>query len=70
MEAVACFEQALAIAARRGCLLFELPAAHSLCRIGGKADRDRLTRLVDRFAAAEDSPDLRAARASAGLHEA
>jgi adenylate cyclase len=67
-DARACFERALAIAANRRCLLFELRAAHSLYRIGGTPDRDRLARLVDRFGPEEDSADLRAARITCGVN--
>jgi hypothetical protein len=58
---VVSFERALAIAAGQKALLFELRAATSLCRIQ-KSARDRLARLVDRFAAEDDCADLRAAQ--------
>ena len=60
-DATACFERALAIAAERKSLLFELRAATSLCRVR-KSGRERLTRLVDRFDADSDCADLRTAR--------
>jgi hypothetical protein len=41
-------------------LLSELRAATSLCRVQ-KSARDRLARLVERFDAADDCADLRAA---------
>ena len=41
------FERALAIAAARKALLFELRAATSLLRLRGKAARERVARLVD-----------------------
>jgi len=68
-EATACFERALAIAADRKALLFELRAATSLCRVDGKPARERLTRLVDRFEGEDDCADLRAARAALGVRE-
>ena len=60
--AIAHFERALAIAAERKGLLFELRAATSLCRVQ-KSSRERLGGLVDRFGPADDGADLRAARA-------
>jgi DNA-binding winged helix-turn-helix (wHTH) protein len=63
--ATASFERAVAIAAAQKALLFELRAATSLCRIQ-KSARDRLARLVDRFDAADDCADLRAASALLG----
>jgi DNA-binding winged helix-turn-helix (wHTH) protein len=65
-EAAACFEQALAIAAQQGALLFELRAATSLFRLRGRAARERLVQLVDRFQTEDDCADLRAARALLG----
>jgi tetratricopeptide (TPR) repeat protein len=62
-DAAACFEQALAIAAQDGAALFELRAATSLFRLHGRAARERLVRLVDRFETEDDCADLRAARA-------
>lgn len=69
-DARACFERALAIAAERECLLFELRAAYSLCRIGGRSARDRLARVLNRFGADEDNTDLRTARAACGSRRA
>lgn len=60
--AIAHFERALALAAERKGLLFELRAAISLCRVQESA-RERLTRVVGRFAAGDECHDLRAARA-------
>lgn len=62
-EAAACFEQALAIAAQQGAVLFELRAATSLFRLRGGAARERLAQLVDRFETEDDCADLQAARA-------
>jgi DNA-binding winged helix-turn-helix (wHTH) protein/tetratricopeptide (TPR) repeat protein len=62
-DAAASFERALAIAAQRNARLFELRAATSLLRLRGKAERERVTRLVERFAAEDDCVDLQAARA-------
>jgi hypothetical protein len=59
------FERALAIAADRKALLFELRAATSLYRLR-KSARERLANVVDRFAVEEDCADLRAARALLG----
>jgi hypothetical protein len=47
-------------------VLFELRAATSLLRLGGKAVRERVTRLVARFDAANDCADARIARAVLG----
>jgi DNA-binding winged helix-turn-helix (wHTH) protein/tetratricopeptide (TPR) repeat protein len=68
-EATACFERALAIAARRPALLFELRAATSLYRVDGTPARAQLVRLVDRFSAEDDCADLRAARALLGTRQ-
>jgi hypothetical protein len=46
-----------------GALLYELRAAASLCRIGGRDARERLARLVARFGSDVDCADRRAARA-------
>jgi predicted ATPase len=62
-DAAACFEQALAIAAKDGAVLFELRAATSLFRLRGRAARERLAQLVDRFETEDDCADLQAARA-------
>jgi len=62
-DAAASFERALAIAAERNARLFELRAATSLLRLRGKAERERVARLVERFAAEDDCADLQAARA-------
>jgi DNA-binding winged helix-turn-helix (wHTH) protein len=56
------FERALAIAAERKALLFELRAATSLYRVR-KSARERLARLVDRFHADNDCADAQTARA-------
>jgi tetratricopeptide (TPR) repeat protein len=61
------FERAIAIAAERKVLLYELRAATSLLRLGGKAARERVTRLVERFAAENDCADARIARALLGV---
>jgi hypothetical protein len=61
-EATRYFERALAIAADRRALLFELRAATSLFRVREEA-RERLARLADRFAPEDDCADLRTARA-------
>ena len=61
--AAAWFERALRTAAERQAFLFELRAATSLSRIR-KSARELLVRLVDRFDAADDCADLRAARAA------
>jgi DNA-binding winged helix-turn-helix (wHTH) protein/tetratricopeptide (TPR) repeat protein len=62
-EAATCFERALTIATRDGAALFELRAATSLFRLRGRAARERLVQLVDRFETRDDCADLRAARA-------
>jgi len=62
-DAIEYFERAIAIAAEQEALLFELRAATSLCRVQPKSARERLARLVDRFAAEDICADLRAARA-------
>jgi len=57
------FERAIAIAAERKALLFELRAATSLLRLGGgKAARAHVARLVERFDAENDCADARLAR--------
>jgi predicted ATPase len=61
-SAADCFERAIALAAERKALLFELRAALSLCRVRESA-RDRLASTVARFAAEDDCADLGAARA-------
>jgi hypothetical protein len=61
IAAIAHFERALAIAVERKGLLLELRTATSLCRVQRSAC-ERLSRLVDRFGAADDCKDLRAAR--------
>jgi len=61
-----CFEQAIAIAAGQGALLFELRAATSLCRLQPRAGAERLRRLVERFGPDDDCADLRAAYAALG----
>jgi len=61
-RAVAQFERALALAAERGALLFELRAATSLLRLDDEAARARVTRLVGRFDAENDCADARVAR--------
>ena len=66
--ATECFERALALATDRKALLFELRAATSLCRVR-KSARERLARLVDRFAAEDDCADLRAASALLGARQ-
>jgi predicted ATPase/DNA-binding winged helix-turn-helix (wHTH) protein len=58
-----CFEQAIAMAAGQGALLFELRATTSLCRLQPRAGTKRLRRLVERFGADDDCADLRAAHA-------
>jgi predicted ATPase len=64
-DATVYFERALALAAERNALLFELRAATSLCRVR-KPARERLARLVDRFDADNDCADLQTARALLG----
>lgn len=57
------FAHAVAIAADRNALLFELRAATSLLRLDGcKAARMRVARVLERFDAANDCTDARAAR--------
>lgn len=56
------FERAIAISAEQKALLFELRAATSLLRLRGQPVRERVVRLVDRFAAEDDCADLQAAR--------
>jgi predicted ATPase len=65
-DAIACFERAIALAEAQKALLFELRAATSLYRVRPKATRERLTRLVARFAPKDDCVDLRAAAALLG----
>jgi adenylate cyclase len=65
-DAIACFERAIALAEAQNALLFELRAATSLYRVRPKATRERLTRLVARFAPKDDCVDLRAAAALLG----
>jgi tetratricopeptide (TPR) repeat protein len=60
-DAIGCFERAIALAAGQKALLFELRAAISLFRVRPKATRERLARLVGRFAPEDDCIDLRAA---------
>jgi predicted ATPase len=60
------FERAIAIAAERKALLFELRAATGLLRLGGQAARERVTRLVERFDVENDCVDARLARAVLG----
>jgi adenylate cyclase len=62
-QAAECFERAIAIAAEQQALLFELRAATGLFRLRGTVVRERVVRLVDRFPAEDECPDLRAARA-------
>jgi DNA-binding winged helix-turn-helix (wHTH) protein len=62
-RAVEHFERAIAIAAERKSLLFELRAATSLLRARPKAARDRVARLVEHFSGENDCADARAARA-------
>jgi DNA-binding winged helix-turn-helix (wHTH) protein/tetratricopeptide (TPR) repeat protein len=60
------FERAIAIAAERKALLFELRAATSLCRLTPNGARRHLVRLAGRFGPEDDCADLRAARALLG----
>src|SRR5262249_13127273 len=60
-------EWAIAIAAERKALLFELRAATRLLRLHGDAARERVARLVERFDAANDCEDARIARAALGV---
>jgi hypothetical protein len=62
-EAARHFERAITIAADATALLYELRATASLCRIGGRPARDRLSLLLARFGPDDDCADLRAARA-------
>src|SRR5262245_54488552 len=62
-EAARHFERAITIAADASALLSELRATASLCRIGGRRARDRLSRLLARFGPDDDCADVRAARA-------
>jgi predicted ATPase len=61
--AAASFESATALAAGRDALLFELRAATSLLRLRGPVERERVGRIVARFAPQDDCADLQAARA-------
>ena len=65
-EAITCFERAVALAAGQKTLLFELRAASSLYRVRPKATRERLSRLVARFAPEDECVDLREAAALLG----
>lgn len=56
------FERAMAIAAERDALLFELRAATSLLGLGIETARARVSRLVARFDAENDCADVRDAR--------
>ncbi len=62
-EAARHFERAIAVAAKASALLYELRATASLCRIGRRPARDRLTSLVALFGPDDDCADVRAARA-------
>jgi DNA-binding winged helix-turn-helix (wHTH) protein/tetratricopeptide (TPR) repeat protein len=62
-EAARHFERAIAIAADASALLSELRATASLCRIGRRPARDRLSLLLARFGSDDDCADVRAARA-------
>jgi DNA-binding winged helix-turn-helix (wHTH) protein/tetratricopeptide (TPR) repeat protein len=64
-DATEYFDRALAIAARRKALLFELRSATSLCRVEPSA-HERLVGVVGRFSVEDDCADLRAARALLG----
>jgi hypothetical protein len=64
-DAIEHFERALAIAADRKALLFELRAATSLCLVR-KPAAEQLANLVDRFEVEDDCADLRAARTLLG----
>ena len=61
-RAAAQFERALALAAERGALLFELRAATSLLRLGDDPSRARVERLLAHFEAENDCADARDAR--------
>ena len=60
------FERAMAIAAAKKLTLFELRAATRLLRLRGKAARERVVRLVERFDGENDCADARLARALLG----
>jgi DNA-binding winged helix-turn-helix (wHTH) protein/tetratricopeptide (TPR) repeat protein len=60
-QAIAHFERALSLAVHQKALLFELRAATSLFRAEPASARDRLARLVARFASEDDCTDVRAA---------
>ena len=62
-EAARHFERAITLAANATALLYELRATASLCRIGGRRARDRLSLLLARFGPDDDCADVRAARA-------
>jgi len=62
-RAAECLERAIAIAAERKTVVVELRAATSLLRFRGKAVRDRVDRLLERFEAENDCADARIARA-------
>lgn len=64
-EATEYFARALAIAANRKALLFELRAATSLCRVR-KSAHERLASLTKWFVVEDDCADLRAALALLG----
>ena len=61
------FERAIAIAAERKALIYELRAATCLLRLRGKAVRERVARLVEGFDAENDCADARIARALLGV---
>ena len=63
-KAIDCFERAIAVAEGNKALLFELRAATSLYGARQAGARDRLLRLVARFAPEDDCADLRAAKAA------
>jgi hypothetical protein len=56
-------ERAIASAAERKASLFELRAATSLLQLRGKAARERVARLIQRFDGENDCADARIARA-------
>ncbi len=56
------FEHAAELASERGALLFELRATTSIARIDPTGARARLLRLLERFGADDDCPDVRAAQ--------
>lgn len=66
-DAIACFERAIALAEAQKSMLFELRATTSLYRVGPKATRARLARLVGRFAPEDDCVDVSAATALLGI---